>query len=241
MPQKYFIQKSLSDQFIPAHKLNKGILHQINQNIDWSPISFFLNKKYYRGKSELGRQAYQPLLLFKMILLQTWYNLSDQEVENQLNDRFSFIQFCGLGMHDKSPDSSSIERFRGFLVKANLLERLLKKFNKQLEKKQLKRQEWRATMRQNELEREHRLENIWREREEDKARMELYAKKLEEEHMRRMADFEEKLRYKPPEATIKAAMHIGELARLDEEKALREQRAAEARFSKEEEEKILFV
>ncbi|HEY9222067.1 MAG TPA: transposase [Lutibacter sp.] len=51
---------------------------------------------YIKGKSASGRHSYNGLLLFKMCLLQTWYGLSDYEVEDRVNDSISFSYFCGL-------------------------------------------------------------------------------------------------------------------------------------------------
>ena len=75
MAQKHFTQRSLADAFIPLKKQKIGRLHLIDQHVDWRPISSLRNRKYLKGKDLRGRQAYQPLLLFKMMLLQTWYIL----------------------------------------------------------------------------------------------------------------------------------------------------------------------
>jgi transposase, IS5 family len=47
-----------------------------------------------------------------MTLLQTWYNLSDYGIEEQVNDTLSFIRFCGLQLEDDVPDHSVVCRFR---------------------------------------------------------------------------------------------------------------------------------
>ena len=51
-----------------------------------------------------GRPAYNPLVLFKMMLLQTWYNLSDMGVEDMVNETLPANAFCGLRVEDTVPD-----------------------------------------------------------------------------------------------------------------------------------------
>jgi len=70
--------------------------------------------------------------LFKMFLLQTWYGLSDYQVEEEVNDRLTFSKFCGLSMDDSVPDHSVLSRFRTILTKSNGLDDLLHHINAQL-------------------------------------------------------------------------------------------------------------
>ena len=74
------------------------------------------------------------ILLFKITLLQTWYNLSDYEVEDQVNDRISFSKFLGLSLEDNCPDHSVISRFRTEMTKRKVYDKLLEEINKQLVK-----------------------------------------------------------------------------------------------------------
>lgn len=59
--------------------------------MDWGPLSAIINRHYVKGCSAIGTPAYEGLLLFKMSLLQTWYGLSDYEVEDRLNDSISIV------------------------------------------------------------------------------------------------------------------------------------------------------
>ena len=61
---------------------------QINQLLDWSEIEKEINKVYRRGHSVDGRPAYRGLLLFKMLLIGIWYDLSDEGVEESVNENF---------------------------------------------------------------------------------------------------------------------------------------------------------
>ena len=81
-----------------------------------------------------GRPAYPPLQMFKVLLLQSLYGLSDAEMEEALGDRLSFRRFAGLALTDAVPDHSTICRFRNLLVENDLLEKLFAELDRQLEK-----------------------------------------------------------------------------------------------------------
>jgi IS5 family transposase len=68
-----------------------------------------------------------------MSLLQTWYGLSDYEVEDRVNDSISFSYFCGLPIDGIAPDHSTLSRFRSLMTKAKAYEALFKEINRQLE------------------------------------------------------------------------------------------------------------
>ena len=79
-----------------------------------------------------GRPSYNPLVLFKMMLLQTWYNLSDMGMEEMVNDTLSANAFCGLRVEDTVPDHSTLSRFRSELSEKKAMNRLLSRLNAQL-------------------------------------------------------------------------------------------------------------
>ena len=93
----------------------------IQKNTDknrWDPVQQMLIKFYNIGKSKEGERAYSPLLLFKCMLLQKWFQIkSDPELESQINDRISFKSFLDLPMDCPSPDHSTFSRFRKRLSK----------------------------------------------------------------------------------------------------------------------------
>ena len=68
-----------------------------------------------------------------MCLLQTWYGLSDYEVEDRVNDSISFGYFCGLTIDQVAPDHITVSRFRTAMTKAGAYEKLFKEINRQLE------------------------------------------------------------------------------------------------------------
>lgn len=126
-----------ADLAIAKRKVKDEFFNQIDALIDWRPISNTIRKYYQKGESAVGRPSYDGLVLFKICLLQTWYGLSDYEVEDQVNDRISFSKFVGISLDDKSPDHSVISRFRTALTQKNTFEKLLNKINNQLESKQV--------------------------------------------------------------------------------------------------------
>ncbi|MFC0179597.1 transposase [Thorsellia kenyensis] len=82
--------------------------------------------------NRLGASSYAPIMMFKILLLQSWHNLSDVKMENMLARDLLFRQFVGLNLNDSIPDHSLIWRFREKLEKANLVNILFDNINQQL-------------------------------------------------------------------------------------------------------------
>lgn len=122
------------DYMISRRKIKDEFFTQINTLIDWRPITNVIHKHYSKGHSETGRPSYEGIILFKMTLLQTWYGLSDYEVEDRVNDSISFSRFVGISLDDQVPDHSVISRFRSEMTKKKVYDKLFKCFNKQLDK-----------------------------------------------------------------------------------------------------------
>lgn len=120
-----------------SRKIKKVFFTQMNDLLDWKSISDVIDQHYAKGKSAVGNPSYDGLLLFKMCLLQTWYGLSDYEVEDRVNDSISFGYFCGLTIDQVAPDHSTVSRFRTAMTKAGAYEKLFKEINKQLEQQQI--------------------------------------------------------------------------------------------------------
>jgi IS5 family transposase len=128
-------QPTLADSVcdLRTRKIKAQFFEQINRLLDWKKLSVLIDKHYSKGKSATGKPSYDGLLLFKMCLLQTWYGLSDYEVEDSVNDRISFSYFCGLTIEQPAPDHSTLSRFRTAMTKAGAYELLFKEINNQLE------------------------------------------------------------------------------------------------------------
>jgi len=116
-----------------SRKIKSVFFNQIDKLLDWKEINKVIDAHYTKGKSATGCPGYDGLLLFKMCLLQTWYGLSDYEVEERINDSISFSYFCGLNIDQIAPDHSTLSRFRTALTKAGAYEKLFKEINRQLE------------------------------------------------------------------------------------------------------------
>lgn len=105
-------------------------LAKLGAMIDWQPFARLLAGVNAAAK---GEASYPPLMMFKVLLLQRWYTLSDPEMEAALWDRVSFMSFVGLSLSDETPDHSTIWRFRQKLEQGGLAERLFIELTRQLD------------------------------------------------------------------------------------------------------------
>ena len=71
-----------------------------------------------------GRPGFDPVLKFKMLVLQTMHGLSLEPTEFLVRDRLSWMRFCGLGLGEAVPDANTLWDFREALIAAKALERL---------------------------------------------------------------------------------------------------------------------
>src|ERR1700687_1020024 len=94
-------------------------------------------------RSSAGRKPIDVMVMFRMLVLQSLYNLSDEQVEYQVRDRLSFTRFLGLGIEDGIPDGTTLRQaqgrllwlFREKLAKAGLIDKLFERFGQHLEAK----------------------------------------------------------------------------------------------------------
>jgi IS5 family transposase len=107
-----------------------SVLDSVQTRVNWTPFKTLLSPIHDKT---CGRKSYPALSMFKCLLLQNWYNLSDYELERSVDDRLSFRRFVGLEYTDSVPDHSSFSRFRDELVKHNLESRLFDELSKQIE------------------------------------------------------------------------------------------------------------
>lgn len=125
-------QMGFAEAFVaPGFGRNKR-LEKITALIDWTPLERLMSPLH---TAETGRPPYAPLSLFKGLLLQQWYGLSDPGLEEALGDRASFRFFCGFNLSEAVPDETTFCRFRGALAQAGLAEALFAEINRQLEAK----------------------------------------------------------------------------------------------------------
>lgn len=105
-------------------------LSEISDLLDWSRFESVLGGIY---RARRGEPPYPPLVMFKVLLLQRWYGLSDPEMEEALADRLSFRAFAGLSLDDATPDHSTIWRFREQVARRGLIDRLMAELMLQLD------------------------------------------------------------------------------------------------------------
>lgn len=132
-----FTTPGFADYILETRGTPNVFLDKIRTLIDWKNIEKILKKKYKKRTSADGRPAYPPLPMFKLLLLQRWYGLSDPAAEEALKDRISFIRFTGFSLESTLPDYSTICRFRNTLLDEDLYELLFSEVNHQLEEKHL--------------------------------------------------------------------------------------------------------
>lgn len=119
------------------------ILSKLGDSLEWMidgipwetfrPILNHALRKEEKGPG--GRPPYDYILLFKIVLLQKIYSLSDDAVEFQINDRLSFQRFLGLGLSDKVPDAKTIWHFKNRLAENREDTRLFDEFARYLDEK----------------------------------------------------------------------------------------------------------
>ena len=83
----------------------------------------------YSDGAKGGRPAYDPVLMFKILVIQAQNGLSDDKAEFLMNDRLSFMRFLGLGLNDPVPDAKTIWMFRERLTRAGAINGLFRRFD----------------------------------------------------------------------------------------------------------------
>jgi transposase, IS5 family len=84
----------------------------------------------YSDGTKGGRPPFDPVLMFKILVIQAQNNLSDDRAEFLINDRLSCMRFLGLGLTDRVPDAKTIWAFRERLTKAGAIEALFARFDR---------------------------------------------------------------------------------------------------------------
>ena len=83
----------------------------------------------YSDGTQGGRPPFDPVMMFKILVIQAANNLSDERAEFLINDRLSFMRFLGLGLSDRVPDARTIWLFREKLTKAGAIQALFDRFD----------------------------------------------------------------------------------------------------------------
>jgi transposase, IS5 family len=123
------------DQDIRLTKLSQlgDPLEKLSQGIDFEIFRHTLETgltKVAKGKG--GRRPFDYVMMFKILILQRYYNLSDDQIEYQVNDRMSFMRFLNLTISDIIPDSKTVWNFKEQITELKLVEAVFELFLKEL-------------------------------------------------------------------------------------------------------------
>ena len=122
-----------ADRLAKLTKLNDPLV-ELQRNIDFELFRPQLSVVFVKDrKSAAGRKAYDVVFMFKILILQRVYNISDEQAEFQINDRYTFQRFLGLRLGSTVPDFSTVWLFREALTKAGVIKSLFDTFGKMLE------------------------------------------------------------------------------------------------------------
>lgn len=130
MSERAMGQMSLADRLVADSARGNATLEHIDELVDWRPVKQELSR--LRG-GVMGAPGYPAVPLFKALLLQQWYGLSDPQLEEALGDRISFRRFVGFSMMDSVPDHSTLWRLREALGRSGVAERLFAEIMRQIE------------------------------------------------------------------------------------------------------------
>ena len=125
------MQTGLLDWQIRFKQLDNGgdPLPKIQGIVDWKlfrPLLEVVRDK--EGKSNAGRKPFDVVLMFKVLILQSLYNLSDEQTEFQIRDRLSFMRFLDLSLGEDVPDAKTIWLFREQLTEAGVIRKAFERF-----------------------------------------------------------------------------------------------------------------
>ncbi len=107
----------------------KELLVDLDEMVPWDTFRPILEQIYDKPrKSNAGRPPTDVIVMFKMLILQHLFNIGDDELEYQVNDRLSFMRFLHLGLEDTVADAKTVWSFRERLREQGLVEVLFAQF-----------------------------------------------------------------------------------------------------------------
>lgn len=124
-------QPSFLEALMPKGSGANAALDRLSGLANWYRFEKLM--AHLRDEEGPGRPGYPVIVLFRALLLQSLYGLSERELEEALADRLSFKRFVGLSLEDTAPDHTVLNRFRNLLIEQGLLEKLFGELDRQLE------------------------------------------------------------------------------------------------------------
>ncbi len=116
---KTFLQPSFSAQFVYQYIPENHYLLQVDKLVDWNKYSNKIKKNWYKWEWDIWQPMINPVILFKMLFLCHLYNISEREVEEQVNFNIVMKYFCDLVPEDRSPDHSTLSIFKERILETN--------------------------------------------------------------------------------------------------------------------------
>ena len=109
----------------------KDTLVKVDAHIEWKIFAPILDVVFNKpeNRRNAGRPPLDRVMMFKILILQSLFNVSDEKMEFQINDRLSFKRFLGLKSSDRVPDSKTLWQFRETLIQEEIVEALFYRFN----------------------------------------------------------------------------------------------------------------
>lgn len=131
MVERMVGQLSLADGLVsPGGRM----LDELDAAVNWTPLRALLGQ---RGEAGPGNSSYPAEVLLRCLLLGVWHGLSDPALETAIADRISFRRFAGFSLQDRTPDHSTLWRFREELARDGLVDQVFAEIGCQLEAKNL--------------------------------------------------------------------------------------------------------
>lgn len=131
MVERIVGQMSFADGLVSSPA---GMLDEMDVALDWRPVRAQLGNRCPAG---VGNAGYPAENMLRCLLIGVWHNLSDPELEHKVADSLSFRRFAGFSLLDKTPDHSTLWRFRQELMRDGLLDQIFAEITRQLEAKGL--------------------------------------------------------------------------------------------------------
>ena len=105
----------------PLEKLNTLVAWEVFRK-PLVRVSVVIKRSFGSTVDLRGRPAFDSSVMFKILVLQALYSISDEQTEFQIQDRLPFMYFLGLGLRDKVPDARTIWLLRELLNWARAVE-----------------------------------------------------------------------------------------------------------------------
>jgi hypothetical protein len=125
-------QYGIFDDKVAYDRLDKcpDPLLRLGEAVNWE--LFRPQLQSIRKNETVGRPSFDAVMMFKVMILQSLYNISDDSMEFLIRDRLSFMRFLGLDLTERVPDAKTIWKFREELTKSELIKPLFAKFDRYL-------------------------------------------------------------------------------------------------------------